>query len=277
MDVIEAMKKEMLRRKLSHQTILTYLFYVRKFLASCKKDPKEFSKTDIRDFLDKYVEKDSAGSSINVVHNALRFMMEEILRKSMKLNIRYSKAPKQLPVCLSKEEVLRLIDSITNKKHRLLVSLSYGAGLRVGEVVKLKPEDIDFDAGVGRVRHGKGDKDRPFILPECLKEELKRILDDSEVYLFPGNKRTHLSSRSVQEIVKTAAKKAGIQKKVHPHTLRHSFATHLLESGVDVIAVQALLGHNEVRTTMVYLHTVKPKLLNVKSPLDRLRDQNIYI
>ncbi|MBI5398915.1 tyrosine-type recombinase/integrase [Candidatus Woesearchaeota archaeon] len=270
MDVLEAMKKEMLRRKLSHRTITSYLFYVRKFFVFCKKDPKKFSKIDIRDFLDKYVERESAGSSINVVHNALRFMMEEVLRKSMKLNIRYSKTPKHLPVCLNKDEVKRLIGVIGNDKHRLLVSLMYGAGLRVSEVVRLKPADIDLDAGVGWVRHGKGDKDRPFILPECLKEELKNVLDDHKVYLFLGNNRAHLSSRSVQEIVKQAAKKAGITKKVHPHTLRHSFATHLLESGVDVIAVQALLGHNEVRTTMVYLHAAKPKLLSIRSPLDPL-------
>lgn len=155
MDVLEAMKKEMLRRKLSHRTITSYVFYVRKFLAFCKKDPREFSKIDVRNFLDRYVERESAGSSINVVHNALRFMMEEVLRKSMKLNIRYSKTSKHLPVCLSKEEIKKLIGAIRNDKHRLLVSLMYGAGLRVSEVVRLQPVDIDFDAGVGWVRQYK--------------------------------------------------------------------------------------------------------------------------
>lgn len=276
MDVVERMKKEMIRRRLSHRTITTYLFYVRKFLLFCKKEPRYFSKKDCREFLLGFMEgelswtkkvkggEEIAGSTLNVALNSLRFMMEEVLRKSMRLNMRYSKTPKKMPVCLARDEVKRLIDAIDNSKHKLLVSLMYGAGLRVNEVVKLRAEDLELETMVGWVRKGKGNKDRPFIIPECLVPELK----DMEGSLFPGRTYGHLSSRTVQVIVKEAAKKAGLGKKVHPHTLRHSFATHVLESGVDVSAVQSLLGHNEARTTMEYLHSIKPRLISVKSPLD---------
>jgi integrase/recombinase XerC len=144
----------------------------------------------------------------------------------------------------------------------------YGAGLRVSEAVKLRPADLDLSVGVGWVRRGKGNKDRPFIVPECLKEQLAERGQSN--FVFVGNKGMHLSVRSVQEVLNRAALRAGIGKHVHPHTLRHSFATHLIESGQDITSVQALLGHCEARTTMVYLHAAKPRLLSVRSPLDNL-------
>lgn len=269
MDVLEAMKKEMLRRNLSRRTIKTYLFYVRKFLLFCHKEPRKFSKKDCKEFLENFMEKGVSGNSLNVALNSLRFMMEEVLRRRMRLNIRYSKTPRNLPVCLTKEEVKRLIGAITNRRHKLLVSLMYGAGLRVSEVLSLRKEDIDIDSNIGWVRHGKGDKDRPFILPACLKEEIRRMIGAGSVYLFEG-RNGHLSTRTADVVIKRAAKKAGIKKKVHPHTLRHSFATHVLEAGHDVTAVQALLGHSEPRTTLEYVHTAKPKMIGVRSPLDTL-------
>lgn len=270
MDVLEAMKKEMFRRKLSHKTMKTYLFYVKKFLEFCKKEPKEFSKKDCRAFLEKFMEKDVSGSSINVALNSLRFMMEEVLRKSMWLNIKYSKSPKTLPTCLTKEEVKKIIESLENEKHNIIISLMYGAGLRVSEVVNLRHEDIDIESNIGWVRHGKGDKDRPFIMPKTLIEKIKKLIESHNNYLFPGANGYHLSTRSVQEILKTASRRAGIKKNVHPHTLRHSFATHLLEKGNDVIAVQSLLGHNEARTTLNYIHIARVKLITIESPLDDL-------
>jgi integrase/recombinase XerD len=296
MDVIERMKREMLRRRLSRRTIKTYLFYVRKFLDFCfdggVEDVRKISKKNCREFLFKFMNKEFswmdkrrykrykmegvsdevAGSSLNVVLNSVRFLMEEVLRKSMRLNIKYSKVPRRLPVCLSKDEVRRLIGVICNFKHRILVSLMYGAGLRVSEVVGLKNDNLEFDEGIGWVRGGKGNKDRPFIMPECLRKDLLNIVENNKkqesFYLFSGLKKSHLSVRTVQVVVKEAAKKVGINKNVHPHTLRHSFATHVLENGADVTVVQSLLGHNESRTTMEYLHVVKPKMISVKSPLD---------
>lgn len=270
MDIVESMKKEMFRRKLSHRTILTYLFYVKKFLNYCHKDPKEFSRNDIKEFLYHYAEKKRAGNSLNVVTNALRFMMVEVLHKSARTGIKYSKTPKRIAEFLTIDEVKRLTDSIMNPKHKLMIKLMYGTGLRVSELVMLKKQDIDFEQQIGWVRGGKGNKDRMLILPKCLIEDLKMLVDGSKYYLFSGNKGSHYSTRSIAEILKKATRISGINKNVHPHTLRHSFATHLLENGNDVLVVQALLGHSEARTTMAYLHSLKPKLLSVKSPLDNL-------
>ena len=179
MDVLEAMKKEMFRRRLSLRTIDTYLLYVRKFLKECKKDPKQFSKKDCREFLERYMEKDISANTLNVALNSLRFMMEEVLRKSMRLNIRYSKTPKHLPKYLTREEVKSLLSAIPNKKHKLIASLLYGSGLRVSEAIKLRREDIDLENSIGWVRQGKGRKDRPFILPNSIREDIEPILSST--------------------------------------------------------------------------------------------------
>lgn len=194
-------------------------------------------------------------------------MMVEVLHKNMRLGLRYAKRPRRLPTCLTKEEVKMVIDAIKNPKQRLVVSLMYGAGLRVSEIVKLSSDDIDLDRLIGYVRSGKGNKDRMFIVPKLLVDELKNYL--SNRYLFMGNKGSHYSIRSVQEIIKRACKDCGITKNVHPHTFRHSFATHLIEEGNSIVVVQALLGHISVDTTMVYLHSAK-STINVKSPLDEI-------
>ncbi|MFH1174175.1 MAG: tyrosine-type recombinase/integrase [archaeon] len=261
MDVLDAMKKEMLRRRLSPRTIETYLFYVRKFLAFCKKEPKHFSRADCLAFLDRYAEK--TGNTMNVTLNSVRFLMEEILRKRMKLGICYAKTPKKMPRFLSREEVDRLLNAINNPKYKLLVSLMYGAGLRVSEVLNLKKEDLHLKQGIGWVRQGKGNKDRPFIIPSCLLIDLSQC---SKGLLFKG-KNGKLSIRSVQEIVKHAARSSCL-KSVHPHTLRHSFATHLVQNGESIGTVQGLLGHNDPRTTFMYVHAAG-RLLATRSPLDK--------
>ena len=267
-DVLYNMKREMLRRKLSPRTVKTYLFYVRKFLLANKnKEIREFSKKDVREFLYNLEQKDVSGSTLNVAHNSLRFMMIEILHKACYLKIRYSKIPVRKIEYLTKEELNKLFSAIDNQKHKLLVSLMYGAGLRVREVTHLKITDFSFEENIGWVRGGKGNKDRPFIIPKSLKKELQSICEQKQVWLFSGRNGA-LTTRSVQEIVKTAGKEAKLRKKVHPHMLRHSFATHLLESGTDVTSVQSLLGHSRPETTLGYSHTLKLKIIAIKSPLD---------
>jgi len=267
-DVLYNMKREMLRRKLSPRTVKTYLFYVRKFLLDNKdKEIREFSKKDVREFLYKLEQKEVSGSTLNVAHNALRFMMIQVLHKACYLKIRYAKTPKRKPEYLTKKEVSKVLSTIKNPKYKLLVSLMYGAGLRVREVTRLKTTDFSFEENIGWVRGGKGNKDRPFIIPQSLKQELKRLCKPEKSWIFPGRKGP-LSTCSVQEIVKIAGKKAGIKKKLHPHMLRHSFATHLLESGIDVTSVQALLGHVRPETTLGYSHALRPKMIAIKSPLD---------
>jgi len=202
--------------------------------------------------------------------NALKFFYEEILHKRLTIRIHYSKTPKTLPVVLTKEETKQLISVISNTKHRLMVQLLYSAGLRVSELVKLKVTDLDIKNKYGWVRKGKGNKDRLFIIADTIKDELERTIKQSNYgWLFKGQKEgTHLSTRSIQQIIKRAAKQANISKGVHPHTLRHSFATHLIENGSDVVQVQSLLGHASPETSMIYVHTARPKMINVTSPLD---------
>ena len=273
MDVLYLIKKEMLRRGYSLRTINVYNYCINKFLKSCNKDIKKVNKSDIKEYLDKLVEKNKAGSSININLNALKFLFEQILNKKVTVKIKYSKLPKSLPIFLNKEEVVRLINSIKNEKHKLMIKLMYGAGLRVSELVKLKVNDLDLEENYGWVRHGKGNKDRMFIIAESLVNDLSDYIKMNNLsgdnWLF-NSYNGNISVRSVQVITKRAAKKAGISKKVHPHTLRHSYATHLIENGYDVASVQSLLGHNSAETTMVYLHIAPKRFINVKSPLDSL-------
>ncbi|MBD3209229.1 tyrosine-type recombinase/integrase [Candidatus Woesearchaeota archaeon] len=269
-DVLYNMKREMLRRKLSPRTVKTYLQYVKQFLlVNMDKHPKEFSKRDVREFLYHLEGKDVSGSTLNVAHNALRFMMIDVLHKACYLKIRYAKTAKKQSQYLTKDEVKRVLAVIEHPKHKLLVSLMYGAGLRVREVTRLKVSDFLFDENVGWVRGGKGNKDRPFIIPASLRDALKRRCEDEQHWLFPGRKGA-LTVKSVQVIVKRAGKKAKIKKRVHTHILRHSFTTHLLESGVAVSSVQSLLGHSRPDTTLHYSHALRPKLIETVSPLDSL-------
>ena len=264
-----------MRRGLSHRTIKTYNDCVRKFFSVCRKQPNEVKKQDIKDFLDKLIEKHRAGNTLNVYLNALNFFYSGVLNRKLMVNIRYSKTPKTLPTVLTKEEVIRLIEAIRNPKHKLMAKLIYSAGLRVSELVHLKRKDLELDRNLGWVRKGKGNKDRLFIIARKIKYELSDYIAKENIYydswLFKGQKQGHLSVKAVQWIIKRAAKNAKIAKNVHPHTLRHSFATHLIENGYDVASIQSLLGHNSSETTMVYVHAASPKMIGVESPLDNLR------
>lgn len=155
MDIIEMMKKEMLRRKYSIRTIKTYVYCLKEFLKHCNKEPRKISKKDVKDYLYMLTEKGVSGSTINLHLNSLKFLMEEILNKSFMIKIKYSKTPKQLPIVLTKQEVEKLISAIENAKHSLMVKLLYSAGLRVSELTNLKVKDLEFENNYGWVRHEK--------------------------------------------------------------------------------------------------------------------------
>ncbi len=267
------MKKEMSRRRLSQRTIDAYCGCVNKFLQFCKKEPRKITKKDVRLFLIKLNERNLASNTMNVHLQAIRFALENILNKHFILRIPLSKKPKKLPNYLTKKEVKQLFSVIKNKKHLLIVKLIYSAGLRVGEAVKLRIKDLDIENGIGKVVQGKGNKDRIFILAKSLRNELQHFIYceklDSEDFLFQGL-NSHLSVRSVQEVLKKAGKRSKITKNVHPHILRHSFATHLIEDNCGLSTLQLLLGHKSPDTTMVYVHLAKPKSIEITSPLDSL-------
>lgn len=271
MDVPELIRREGLRRGLSYKTIRTYRYCVRKFFMRCRKDPKEINKSDIKKYLDLMIDNGACGNTINVYLNALRFLYCQILNKNLMIRLKFSKTPKKLPIVISKDEVIRLITAINNPKHKLMVKLIYSAGLRVNELVHLMPEDFDIANGYGWVRKGKGNKDRVFIIADSLKQELVEYIanecSSSSSYLFKGF-NGHISTATIRAIINQSARKSGINKHIHPHTLRHSFSTHLIENGYCVTQVQSLLGHNSAETTMVYVHMAAPKMINVRSPLD---------
>ncbi len=278
MDVIESFKKEALRRRYSHKTIKTYLFCIRNFLKFCHKDPKKFTKHDVKSFLDEIAKKGKSGSTINVNLQALKFMMEYILNKRKYFyNIKYSKVTRRFPTTLEKEEVIKIINVIENNKHKLMIKMIYSAGLRVSELLNLKVCDLDLNNNFGYVRNGKGRKDRLFIIADSLKKELFGYIIENnlgnESFIF-NSYNGKMSPRTVQEILKKSARKARISKKVHPHALRHSFSTHLIENGYSISDVQSLLGHKSPETTMVYVHMTSPKFLTVKSPYDDLLLEN---
>lgn len=274
MDIIHLITKEALRRGYSRKTIETYVYAVKLFFKKCKKEPRMITKSDIKSYIDILVDKGASGSTINVHLNAIRFLMIEILHRKMYLNWKYSKIPKTLPTVLTKEEVKRLVNIIKNPKHKLAIQLLYSSGLRLSELVHLRSEDLELDNNLGWVRKGKGSKDRLFIIAKRLKEELKQYVEKNcpnpKSWVFTGSKGRHLSQRTVQDMLKRIAKEAGISKNIHPHTLRHSFATHLIEDGYDISSVQFLLGHNSVQTTMKYVHMSSPKMISVKSPYDNI-------
>ncbi|MEK6816685.1 MAG: tyrosine-type recombinase/integrase [Nanoarchaeota archaeon] len=272
MDVLYNMKREAYRRGLSPRTISTYAQCIRQFMAFRKKDLKQATKKDVREYIDTLIDRNACGNTLNVHINALRFVLQEILNKKVMIKVRYSKTPKSLPVVLSREEVMKLFSAIQNATHKLMLELIYSAGLRVSEAVALKAGDIEPERGIGWVRHGKGNKDRPFIIAKCISEKVWGLINgkDADAFLFPG-RNGHLTVRSVQEIIKDVAGKAGIRKRVHPHTLRHSFATHLIEDGYDIVSVQPLLGHSSAKTTLIYVHTANPERIKVKSPYDTMQ------
>jgi len=216
--------------------------------------------------------KQLASATVNQVFNALRFLYVDLYKMPFKIgNIPRPKKDKQLPVILSREEVMSILGNIENHKHKALLMLIYSAGLRVGEVVRLRISDIDSDRKLIYLKSAKGKKDRYSLLSDTALENLRIYyrMYKPKNYLFEGFKENeHLSERSVQEVFKRAVRQAGIRKHVTVHSLRHSFATHLLESGVDLRYIQEVLGHASSKTTEIYTHVSHQKLGQIINPLD---------
>lgn len=207
---------------------------------------------------------------LNTAYSALQFYFQNILRRKFFAIIPRAKKAKQLPVVLSKEEVRRMIDLMANPKHHCMISLLYGAGLRVGELVRLRMRDIDTFRNMILVVQSKGAKDRYVMLPEALRDTMikQSRLKTTDDFLFTSYDGGQLTEAMIQKVVQQAAQRAGISKVVTPHTLRHSFATHLLESGTDIRYIQELLGHAKLATTQIYTHVAGQDLIGIASPLD---------
>jgi len=260
-------------RGFSPLTVKMYLFYNQKFLEYIEKQPEDITEDDIRDFLAyKFSDDSVSNASIALIKASLKFFFTETLGKKLP-DIRTPKKSNKLPVVLNRNEIINLIDKTENTKHKLIIELLYSTGLRLSECVNLKYSDLDINEGIGWVRSGKGSKDRIFIISEIFKKDLQSYIENRKsntkgyIFLVNGKK---MSTRGIQHAIKVSAERAGIEKDVHVHTLRHSFATHLLENGVDIRKIQKLLGHSNLQTTQIYTQVSSEEIKKIKSPLDML-------
>jgi len=267
----EKMRLEMNARGYKPKTKKSYIYYNEKFLEFINKNPLEVVEEDVKSFIEEKL-KTSNKTTANFIISSLKFFYNEILKKNFK--IQRPKRERKIPEILTLEEIRKLLDSTTNLKHKIFIELLYGCGLRKEEARKLRVGDFNFEEGLVKINLGKNDKDRFIKIPEKTRERLQNFIFENKVenYLFftSRNKDRAISTKTAEMIVKMAAKKAGIKKRVYPHLLRHSFATHLLEAGTDLRIIQKLLGHSDVKTTQIYTQVSQASIKNIKSPLDNL-------
>lgn len=275
------LRKKMLEdlriRNLSERTQKNYVGQVAAFARHFGRSPDQLGPEHIRAWQVHLVEKRHvAWSTLNCAVCALRFFYRTTLGKDWVIrHIPFAKPEKKLPVVLSREEVQRFFAVITNIKHRAMFMVAYSGGLRVSEFANLRVQDIDSRRMVIQVRGGKGKKDRFVPLSPRLLDVLRTYwrAHRPNAFLFPGADPVRpMSTAAIREACRITTHKARLNKRVTPHTLRHSFATHLLESGVDVRTIQVLLGHGALRTTTRYTHVSTEKLRSIKTPLDLLDD-----
>ena len=263
----------------SEKTVTTYVHVVAALSRFHKRSPLELSTKDIRKFfLHELNDKKCSPRTVNMQVGALNTFYNLMMPGSTIMEgITRLKCPKHLPIVLDIEEVKRLINSISNLKHKTAVTLLYSSGLRLRECLALKPHHIESGVMKIRVEQGKGKKDRYTVLSTHALDLLRRyyVVCKPTEWLFEGpNARAPLHPTTLEKIVHDAAEKAKINKRVTPHTLRHSFATHLLEKGVALQAIQELLGHSNIRTTIIYTHVRSVMLDKVISPLDSIYFKN---
>lgn len=271
----QRMLEELQRRNYSSPTIRLYLQHVAKFAQHFHRSPDQLGAEDIRQYqLFLIQEKKLAWSSYNQIVCALRFFYAKVLKRAFLLqDIPFPRTVQKLPLILSQEEVARILTAPAHLKSRALLMTIYAAGLRRSEVASLRVRDIDSARMTITVHQGKGQKDRVVMLSPVLLEMLRRYWRHHrpKEWLFPGEKPDQpISGNDVFAVFHNAVRRAGITKKVCPHSLRHSFATHLLESGTDLRTIQILLGHRSLKTTSRYLHVSQQQVRATVSPLDNL-------
>ncbi len=270
--------EELERRNYSAATKECYIHAIEDFAGYFKRPPDQLGPEHIREYqAHLFTSKKLAPNTVNQRLAALRFLFVKTLKRRWNADeTPYPKKVIRLPIVLSREEVARLIDSAVLDFHRVILMTLYATGIRRAELTRLKVSDIDSQRMVIHIRGGKGRKDRDVMLSpkllEVLREHWRRV--KPKEWLFPGNRwhtsSNHISSKVVWHACHNAAKRAGLEKKVHPHILRHCFATHLLEAGTDLRKIQILLGHSDLEETTIYLHVSQLHVSRTISPLDEL-------
>jgi integrase/recombinase XerD len=271
----EAMVEEMKLRGLSAATIRAYTYAVQKLGSFHDRPVEKLGAQEIRAFLLHLTEeKKIAGASVNQAICAIKFFYREVLRRPVEIeNVHFQRRRRKLPEVLTEAEVVQLIGATKSLKDRVIVMSMYAAGLRLRELIHLQIPDIDSKAMRLRVREAKGGKERNVILSTQLLDALRtyfKAYRPSHWLFYGGAKETQLHPRTVQRLVSDTARQAGIARPITPHTLRHSFATHLLEHGAELRYIQELMGHASYKTTLLYTRISPQALARVISPLDRL-------
>jgi len=281
------LRRKMIRamelKNLSANTQRAYLAAVSGLAKHYRQSPNQISKEMIEDYL-LYLKNDkgNAPNSCGLVLTGLRFFYHNVMQHQVAVNYSIGKKPRKLPSVLSMEQISKIIKAPGNLKHRLILMTTYAAGLRASEVIALKAEHIDSERMLIKVVDAKGRKDRYTMLSSRLLGELRCYYRKyrPKTYLFPSSfkkgKSTPLSYESVRRIYENARKKAGVTKGSGIHTLRHSFATHLLEAGFDIRKIQVLMGHTRLSTTMIYLHVSRETLSKIPSPLDLIDTKHAH-
>jgi len=268
-EFLQRLETEIKISKLSPYTLRNYIEFNKQLLKHTGKQPEQTEQQDVKYFLaDKMT--DRASSSIILFLASIKFAYSNVLGKDPTAGVKRPKKENKIPVVLTKQEIINLIENSSNLKSKLILQTLYSSGLRVSEVVNLKPVDLNFEDNVGWVRSGKGGKDRMLILSKKLSKKLDKFIKKNSDWIYVFSKNKPLTTRNIQKIVQKTAQRAGIDKSVHPHTLRHSFATHLLDKGTDLRKIQELLGHSSIATTQIYTHISHEQLKSIKNPLDDL-------
>ncbi len=271
---LQRVSTELKLRGLSKKTIEIYSFFLTKYLNNLNVPAEDATKQQVKDFLAQLVDSYS-NRSRSLATSAIRFFYKEVLDKPETIfKIITPKKQETLPTVITKEEIQKIIHSAKTQKSKLIILFLYSTGIRVSELVSLKIEDIDLNSNKGIVK-GKGDKQRQIYIGKDISGQLKNYLDNRQKnspYVFDNNKNPPipLTTRNIQKIIKSAVKNAGINKKVSPHTLRHSFATHHLQSGTDIRKIQILLGHSRIDTTQIYINLSNKDLEDLKNPAEGL-------
>ena len=270
-EFLKKLEIELKISKASPHTIKNYIKQNQLLLESTKKEPSQITSDDIKYYLAENLTT-SAAATITLFLAAIKYAHINILKTDPTLTIKRPKKETHLPTTLTKTETKLLFSKIKNEKSLLMISLIYACGFRVSELTQLKIQDINLPEKTGHIRQAKGHKDRIFNIPDFLFDSIKYQLESqisrNQIYLFSG-RTGKISTRNIQKIVSQASKRAGL-KDIHTHTLRHSFATHLLESGTDIRKIQELLGHSNLSTTQIYTHVSNEELKKIKSPIESL-------
>jgi len=271
MDVyLKKLEDELRLRRYSPRTIDSYRTCVASYLKTKQKDFEIVDVDSIKQYILSKIDDGKSSQTTNQHLQAINFFCWNVLKFRGKIDIRFAKTPSKLPIVLSRDEIGKILSVIANEKHNLMIALAYSGGLRVSEIINLKVKDVCLSELVVHIKDAKGGKDRITLLPEKLINNVEKLIIGKNLndYVFASERGGQLTERTAQKVFENALKKTGIKKEATFHSLRHSFATHLLENGVDVRYVQELLGHANIRTTQIYTKVTNPMLRKIKSPLE---------